>query len=90
MITREELTLLINGFDKDADGKLTRRGLWGWLTRKEKGEYDLYQSRYGETLVGSHRDVIDVLNTQAQHDLEAVATMVDTATPSEDLKTAFD
>lgn len=90
VVTREELSELMASFDKDHDGLMTRRGLWGWLTRKEKGEYDLYQGQYGEEVIDTHRDVVDVWNRAGQQAIEKVATIVTTATPKEDLKTAFD
>ncbi|MNS44526.1 EF hand [compost metagenome] len=90
VITGEELQGLVVSFDQDHDGQLTRRGLWGWLTRKEKGEYDLYQSQYGESRIDVRRDVIDVRNRAAQEQIEAEAHMVETETPDEDLKSAFE
>jgi hypothetical protein len=85
-VTREELGKVLAGFDKDHDELLTRRGLWGWITRKEKGEYDLYQGQYGEELIDTHRDVFG----PGHHALEQEATMVSAPTAAEDLKSAFD
>ena len=49
-VDRDELTTAIKAYDKDGDGSMGARGFWGWLTRKPKGEMDLFNKDFGEKL----------------------------------------
>ena len=49
-VTRDEMTKVVKGFDKDGDGEMKSRGFWGWLTRKPKQELDLFNDQYKERM----------------------------------------
>ena len=49
-VERDELEKAIKAYDKDGDGQMGARGFWGWLTRKPKGELDVFNKEFGEKL----------------------------------------
>lgn len=49
-VDRDELTTAVKSYDKDNDGSMGARGFWGWLTRKPKGEMDIFNKDFGEKL----------------------------------------
>ena len=83
-VTRAELIGPIAKFDADANGELTRRGLWGLITFKPKGEYDRFRDAYGERISDvDHRDV-DVNDRAGQIAIEREAPVVDAPTIDEE------
>ena len=86
VVTRQELQALVASFDKDQDGELTRRGVWGWVTRKEKGEHDRLNDQYGEELIETDRREFSPFDAEAMAGFEADHPLVDTVTPAEELK----
>lgn len=86
VIHRDELQDVIASFDRDRDGMLTRRGFWGWVTRKDKGEYDLFVNQYGEQQIDYRRDEFEKWDREGQERMEGGAVMVEAPTPLEELK----
>ncbi len=82
--TRSELTAVLAKFDANSDGELTRRGLWGLITFKPKGEYDRFRDAYGERIADvDHRDV-DVNDRAGQIAIEREAPLVSAPTTDEE------
>lgn len=89
-VTREELLELVTSFDKDRNESLSRRGLWGWLTFKAKGEYDQLATHYGEVRLDFERREIRFDDVAGRQAVEAEGAIVEQATPEDDLKTAWE
>jgi hypothetical protein len=82
--TRDEITAVVAKHDGDRDGELTRRGLWGLVTFKPKGEYDKFRDAFGERVSDvDHRDV-DVNDRTEQLAIEREAPVVDAPTIDEE------
>lgn len=81
---RAEVVKAMAKFDADANGELTRRGLWGLITFKAKGEYDKFRAAYGERVSDvDHRDV-DVNDRKEQLLIEKEAPVVAAPTIDEE------
>ena len=86
VVRRDDLLGVVAKFDRDGDGMLTRRGFWGWITRKDKGEYDLFVNQFGEKQIDYRRDEFEKWDIEGQERLEGGSVMVDAPTPLEELK----
>ena len=78
--TREEIAAVMATFDADKNGELSRRGLWGLVTFKPKGEYDKFRDAYGERVSDVERREVDVNDRAGQLAIEREAPLVDQPT----------
>lgn len=88
-VTRDELLAAIAAFDQDRDQLLSRRGLWGWLTFKTKGEYDKLATAYGEVRLDVQRVELPFEDAAGRRAIEAEG-YVEQGTPDDDLKSAWE
>lgn len=58
-VTKDEITDVVNEFDKDKNGKLTARSFWDWLTGKPEGELDVFNRKVPERSRIIYREVIN-------------------------------
>ena len=84
LATRSELTAVLTKFDGDANGELTRRGLWGLITFKPKGEYDHFRAAYGERMADVEHREVDVNDRAEQIAIEREAPVVSAPTIDEE------
>lgn len=84
--SRKELAAVLATFDANTDGELTRRGLWGLITFKPKGEYDRFRDAYGERIADVEHREVDVNDRKGQIAIEREAPIVSAPTVDEEAR----
>lgn len=82
--TRAEVEAVLAKFDADANGELSRRGLWGLITFKPKKEYDQFKAAYGERVSDVEHRELDVNDRAGQIAIEREAPLVAAPTLEQD------